>query len=355
MNECMKEYLTTSSPELPLPSRHAAHIDWCGKWFEVAKKRGENHIVSFGRGIPDPNQNGLVQKKEFHNFSHTEMDGISAMNVCLQKLGQRSRFFPEMKNKEAPSGFENIHALRRALKRQSGANADWALPNQALRSPSETAVLGFSADETSLILKTLPSQKTNLDGLLLSLLDTKARELLKDPNQTAKWLFPINMRGTSIAADTICNQVSFITLLSHTPWSARQIQDQIKQALQNSEHWANWNVCSMGKYFGNLGMSYLSKRSSKRNFWMGTFSNLGSWETDTFYKEWDPREVWFTSPPGSPNYPIGFVHCVFNGKLSLSLKLHPFTGRDENWANDTLEFMRQKLLRSSKTEVSTEP
>ncbi|MBK8201720.1 MAG: hypothetical protein IPK68_05165 [Bdellovibrionales bacterium] len=63
MKECMKEYLTTSSPEPPLRSRHATQIDWCGKWFEVAKNRGENHIVSFGRGIPDPAHNGLVQKK----------------------------------------------------------------------------------------------------------------------------------------------------------------------------------------------------------------------------------------------------------------------------------------------------
>lgn len=354
MKECMKES-PTNSPESPLSSRHSSHIDWCGRWFEVAKKRGENHIVSFGRGIPDQNQNGLVHKREFHNFSHTEMDGISAMNVCLQKLGQRLRFFPEMKNKEVPSGLENFHALRKALKRQSGANVIWTLPNRSLRDLNETAVLGFSVDETSRILKVLPSQKTTLDGLLLSLLDTKARELLKDPNQTAKWLFPINMRGTSMAVDSICNQVSFITLLSQPGWTSHQIQDQIKQGLKNSEHWANWNVCSMGKYLGRLGMSYLSKRNSKRNFWMGTFSNMGSWQTDTFYKEWDPREVWFTSPPGSANYPIGFVHCVFNKKLSLSLKLHPFTGRDVTWANETLEFMRQKLLHASKTNISIEP
>lgn len=351
----MNEYLGQSCVESPTLSQNSAPTDWCGKWFEVAKKRGENHVVSFGRGIPDLAHNGLVQKKEFYNFSHTDMDGISAMNVILKNLGQSSRSFPEIKNKKAPSGLESIYALRKSLKKQSGANAEWMSSNRPIGNPHETAVLGFSVDETSRILKSLASRKTNLDGFLLSLLDTQARELLKNPSQTAKWLFPINMRGASMAADTICNQVSFITLLSHPPWSSHQIQEQIKQALQNSEHWANWSVCSMGKYLGEIGMSYLSKRSSKRNFWMGTFSNLGSWRTDAFYKEWDSREVWFASPPGSPNYPLGFIHCLFNGKLSLSLKVHPFTGRDVFWANNTLQIIRQKLLRISKTEVSIEP
>lgn len=324
------------------------YIDWGGRWFSVAKHRGESDLAGLGRGILEDHLGGPVSYREDFNFSHAEMDGISAMNLQLAKLGQLTPYFPELKDKLPPTGIQKWLAIAKALKKQMSASVKWFQFEHSHGSTSPIDVVGFTEEESLHILQTLRSRGLTLDGVLLSLLDLKVRKLLADPRQPAKWLFPINMRGASAIPNIICNQVSFITLLSVPQWRPRSVQEQIKQSLDQKEHWGNWSLYSVGKYIGPKGMHFLSRRSAQKNFWLGTFSNLGSWQTDPHYQPLHPSEIWFASPPGSANYPIGFIHCLFNHKLSLSLKVHSAVGAHPSWAYDTLQSIRRHLLRMAK-------
>ncbi|MCB0361159.1 MAG: hypothetical protein KDD35_00465 [Bdellovibrionales bacterium] len=325
-------------------SKNASYVDWAGKWFEIAKSRGENHEVTFGRGIPNSKGQGLVHQREYFNFSHIKMDGIAAINQTLSQLGHGSPKFPTLKVLNPPYGIRKAIAIIIALCRQSGANVIWKRENAFRPDECGTAAMGFTRDQTARILEFVQKKQLSLDAILLAQLDSHARKLLKDPLQSGKWLFPVNMRGATAPPNIACNQVSFVSLVSRFDWHPEEIQAQIRKALQRGEHWGNWSVYAIGKFVGKRGMIFLSKRSSLRNFWMGSFSNLGQWKTDQQYQSMSPEEIWFAAPPGSANYPIGFVHCQFNGKLSLCLKIHPQSGGSLDWAENCLEAIRQSLL-----------
>lgn len=83
------------------------YIDWGGRWFSVAKHRGESDLAGLGRGILEDHLGGPVSYREDFNFSHAEMDGISAMNLQLAKLGQLTPYFPELKDKLPPQEYRS--------------------------------------------------------------------------------------------------------------------------------------------------------------------------------------------------------------------------------------------------------
>lgn len=330
----------------------SASRDWIAFWYEVARERGQNHISSMGRGLLQNPTSGETSPVEYHDFTHIDEDGISAVNKTLQKLGNTTETWPLAKSPRRYSRRESWLAAKSASKLSAGRNARWKTLETS--APIEKALhdystLSFDVVQTATLKASCQRHKTSLNVVIALELDRLSRTLLKDPGQDTKWLFPVNIRGFLSRDVKSPNQVSYLPLLLKNRMSPEELKNQIRTQFKSDVPWGNWCLYNIGQIIGERGVRYLSKRASTRSFWMGTISDMGEWNTDGAYQSLGANEIWFAAPPGSINYPIGMTHLTFNGRLSLSLKIHPALKVSAESRRQLLGTLRDHLLKLSKS------
>jgi hypothetical protein len=123
------------------------------------------------------------------------------------------------------------------------------------------------------------------------------------------------------------NCVSYIRIRAGI--DAPAIHRRIKGAIQAYEHWSNWWVYHIGKVVGYRGMQWLSRRSSERTFWLGSFTDLGDWTPLESPATGGYRaSVWAITAPGTPNNPVSCATIAWFGQRSISLRIHPAISRN---------------------------
>ncbi len=319
--------------------------NWISFWYEVASERGENIIASLGRGVFLDVQTGQVRPCEYHDFSHIEHDGMTALNATFKKLGNRNENWTTLKRIKNYSLLSSARSLLSASKVTRKRNAVWQKFDRNLRAQlHDYGSIAFTQQETTAILKSCAERNLVPYHIAAIELDRCARQLLADANEETKWLFPVNMRTSIGEAAKVANQVSFIPLVLSGSTNGTTLKKQIREHFENDVHWGNWCLHHVGRIFGEKAVRVLSHSASQKSFWMGTISDLGTWTTDSSYQFLAEDEIWFCVPPGSANYPLGFTLLTVNGRLSLSLKVHPSIHAPEGWNYLALQHIRAKLV-----------
>ena len=91
---------------------------------------------------------------------------------------------------------------------------------------------------------------------------------------------------------------------------------------------------------GKEGMrKYLINRKKKGDSWTGTFSNLGVWTIPN-------GGSWVICPNVPYMYPIGAACITVNGRLSISLQLHPALGNDSDARQALVDSWKNACLNS---------
>lgn len=296
--------------------------DWVGEWYKILKARGENDMISFVRGRR--NEDGSVQDCEKYSFSHSIMDGTSAIPYYLNKFGEPSH--PRSTTFKSQLGFfQTLKLIFKNMKVAPTTNTQWKTNlDKKIENIDEFSRLILTKEETQAFKDYCKSQKISENAITLELLNPLIFDLIKNDNQVQTWLFPVNMRGITNKKDPYENHSSFIPLDVTKDSKAIDLHNQMKTKLKSLSYIGIWWVHHIGILCGLKKMSELSYKSSLKNFWIGSFSSVGEWETKSQnFLSLGENEGWFFATPGSKNFPISMVTLTFNGKLCWSLRLHP--------------------------------
>ncbi len=77
-------------------------------------------------------------------------------------------------------------------------------------------------------------------------------------------------------------------------------------------------------------------RATKGRPWVGSFSNLGTW---------NDCDQWFVCPPVAKVCPLGVGVVICNGALSLTMDAHPSIAQDAAWTRTLMDRLVCELAR----------
>ncbi|POB14663.1 hypothetical protein [Halobacteriovorax sp. DA5] len=310
--------------------------DWVGVWYELLKERGENDQCVIGRAKW---HDGNLLSPEYFEYSHSLMDGSASIPYYLTQLGAKRT--PVYSNYHKKISFWKHLMLALKAKDISPASApEWKEKNDNRPKDNYEFEVGvLNHEETKAFNDFLKEKKLSQNVVLLELINHHVFSLIKDDAQELRysWLLPINIRGIVNKKSSYENHTSFVQLRLNANSDYNEIRNGFSQKVKTLNHIGLWWVHHIGVLFGRNYMAKLSRNSATKNFWLGTFSNIGAWDvSDESYKSLGQDEVWFATTPGSKNFPVGIVAMEFNGQLSLSFKIHPYIAKDNRGAAKAL-------------------
>lgn len=293
-------------------------IDWFGRWYEILKERGENDEPTLGLYSL---KSGTI---EWFRFSHSQMDGVGALNTFYNKKNFLLQRFPDLKEKKAPHFFQYIYYLLLLIFKKKLNKPIWKEQNAGLK-PLNLHQLSyeiFSKDETEKILNYAKKEKVSPCAFLMKVVSESLMTELSYNGEGA-WTLPVNLRPVLKRKNFNSNHSSGILINYSKNSTAQSLHQNIKTSLKNKEHWCIWIIHQVGKLIGIKGMRFLSRRSSQKTFMIGSFSYLGSWDLPV-------DDIWIGGPPGSKNFPISIMVMIANNQMSLSMKIHPFILKNQD-------------------------
>jgi hypothetical protein len=310
--------------------------DWIGLWFEIQAERGHSDEVPFFLAH-------LTEAKfEDFGFRHREKDGVAALSGLFTKLGlENTRARRELRR---PPWFAVPGLLWRGLAGNGGSGKpNWrSLRPEVAQKPKAFAFLVLREKEEQALAAYLSVSRVSLTAYLLSKLSLAMEpELLAGP-VAGSWLLPVDMRPAFPERPLSGNCVSYVKVAASR--DAGEIHRQVKRALGAFEHWSNWWVYHIGKVVGLRGMRKLSRRSSERVFWLGSFTDLGDWTPAPSAQADRYRDsVWAIAAPGTPNNPVGCATVAWFGQRSISLRIHPSLSEDPGIAPTILRRLAKMI------------
>lgn len=313
--------------------------DWVGYWYEIAKSRGQNDMMTFA------NVDLTHEKTEWIDVSHAKTDGFGAFtnildskNLSLNPSNKKSRV-------GRPSLGKALRSIFSGLNNMKSIPIDWIFFDQraSVNNNREINYINFDRDTTNKIEDFINGKNFSLNSLLLSCFKDVYVDHFASGNKKGKILIPVDMRSglEDIYHQQNCSSGVYVELETvDDPYSLHQ---KIKSSLVQGAHWGNWWLANIGKIIGKKGAAYLSKKSSRNSYYLGTFSNLGEWQTDHLKSKNDNSNVWLIAAPGSKNYPLFLGAIKVNGELTLSVKVHPSVLAEPDVRGLLIEKLRDRI------------
>lgn len=288
------------------------------QWFKAAEGAGNFIGIRFGR-ISEGSSN-----VEWIYVSHDECDGIGAFAKLLRQQGEKIEQLPENKNPclavIAPLWSWFWYA-RRDKKICYAQREDWEATTIA--SPDQAGDVDYylcSEAETEAILARCRAIGVTVNNLLLYQLDLAVRPELKRQGLTTMWTIPVNLRGDIKHRDDEENHVSCVDAAISESDSEQDIQQQVAGRLARAEHRANYLLLKLGHLISHkVKLTYFQKNSTKVYGSIGSFSNLGVWDTGC---ELESRDSWLFCPPVMTGQLLGAGCVTFRNRLALTLQIH---------------------------------
>jgi hypothetical protein len=323
--------------------------DWVGFWYTVARERGVNDVASLGRVEL---ASGRV---EWTDFSHSTMDGIGKFGELLRARGYRLPELPRSREPGPPGWLSRLRILARLPSVARPRPIRWRERNEARSAPLHAfPFIVFSRAETDTIHARAKARAVSPNALMPEVLGRILLPELLEPGAKGLWLFPVNMRGAVGVQRDDANVASALLLEAGQGTPAEELHEQIRSGLARGMHWATWWMLHVGRVVGESGVRWLSRRRERTSFYLGTFSHMGAWPpegsrpSDTLVA--DSNDAWLCTPPGTRNFPISVGCLIWEGKLSVTLKVHPsiLTGdKGESSVKAWLEEFRNQLTAAS--------
>jgi hypothetical protein len=312
----------------PVPLRRAGKseakpIDWVGQWYTLDRVITKESIgIRFGKVVPG--QNAVRWQFKCHVYG----DAIGAIALLAKEDGYEGEVpLPALREKHKPGLLAGAGAQLRFLLRKSAPAPDWKsldpswqMPQKPLPASTAVATGALDVERTSRFAERARALGVSTNTLLLSALVKASRPFVREGS--ALWRMPVNMRGPVEGISPYANYCSFIEIPVGEDDSAPRLHQQIKTSFARREHWAAWFFCTIGNYVGIRGMQVVHRiyhAMSKGRPWVGTLSNLGTW---------NGVGEWYFAPGCQYASPLGAGVIVCAGKLLLALEAHPSIARD---------------------------
>jgi hypothetical protein len=316
------------------PAPESSPSDALRPWFELLEEMGEFIGIRYGRVHP------VTREVEWMYLSHAQYDGIGAFAELLRERGAE---IPELPQITHPARFSLLSFLRflpalgaprKTLKwkplKQGAPMEDTSQP------PPAVAFHVFNEQTTIEIRRLSRLADVTVNSFLMKYLDRAIRPSLEDPTNASPWLIPVNLRGRVSQPRETENHSSYVGIKIYASESVRDIQTRIYDALAKGAHLAAWMCFKAGK-FASDGMKrkmIVTNRATSQ--WsLGGFSNLGDWDSSRKITAEGCLGDWLFAPPVLRSQMVGAGCVTFQGRLSLTIQIHPdlTTSKDvaEEW------------------------
>ncbi len=290
-------------------------------WFDTLESMGEFVGIRFGKVSP---VDGSV---EWFFLSHSEYDGIGGFVHLLRERGARITELPKITHPGAVSWWPFVRFLptmlkpRKVLKwrrQKQGAAVEGNVP------PPSVAHHVFTEQESQEIRRAARQAEVTVNSLLLKYLDRAIRPALEDPTQALPWMVPVNLRGKVAQPVDTGNHSSYVPVRIYASEGAKEVQNHIYSALARGEHIATWQGFAASRTTSVAMKKKLILANRATSQWsVGGFSNLGVWDPDCRIDAPDCLGDWLFAPPVLRFQMVGAGCVTFQGRLSLTLQVHP--------------------------------
>lgn len=291
-------------------------------WFLSLQETGEFIGIRFGRippGATDP---------EWMFPPHTEVDGIGAFARMLRSKGVPVSPLPQMKHPAPASRLAVLKSLPKFLTPQR--KLKWRhLEGPVKEGDSSTppaAVAWHVFDESATLAMRRLCRKSSItvNSYLLQTLSKSIRPCLEDQSAIIPWMVPVNLRGKINRGSDIENHTSYATVKVHPYDSASDVHRKIYEALGSGEHWANWFAYDSSRILTSGIRRYLIRIEKCMSEWnIGSFSNLGVWDSEKEISHPDLVGDWLFAPPVLRCQHVGTGCVTFQNRLALVAHVHP--------------------------------
>lgn len=287
--------------------------------FEIMEEFGEDTDLPWALVHDD------IQPAHWCHFRHQDVDGLGLVYLAQKHQGVRIEL-PQYKG-VVPSTWQRIALAWRKFRSRTPAPVRWRQwrPTSDGRVPRHSQTLRghlLSEEQTQQVLAAARQHQVTLNTWLLWSLNAAVAPALTLDRGERAWGNTVNLRGQVPALKLTDNQSSIVTVVFDDQDSPAQLHARIQSLFNAGMHWGSWDfldtVCRLGP---NLVRKQIRRYYSSNNSQMGTFSNLGvlNWDVSA-----GQAPYMFFAPCSTRTAPIAAAAGTLNGRLSLTLGLHPF-------------------------------
>lgn len=321
--------------------RRPALRDCFYHWFSELEAQGEETTFRLGHirdHEPEPNWTPLP---------HHTFDGLGGLHHVLSKRCGRGLELPTLP-RPYPGLLERWLAALRVLSAPAPRLASFRHEVPAAGNGPSSAWALFTRAETSELRRLSRARGTSLNAVFLAALTAAIRPLLH--GELINWIVPVNMRGVEPDLAPTDNQAATLDISFPVRATAHEIDERINAQRRRNMHWGVWQLLKWLGAAGPAVVRFVARRELgvKKH---GSFSNLGNLRPagggtgDAQEVEW-----WMALNPVQRARPVGAACLTYNGRLALTLQLHPVLGLDRSSAQHLLDAWVAGLYRPRSAE-----
>jgi NRPS condensation-like uncharacterized protein len=260
---------------------------------------------------------------------HTDFDGIGGFAELLRRRGALINKLPQIRHPAERSWWPFLRSapklLRPRYKVQWGSIERGAIISSTSSEPPQ-AVAWHVFDEaaTTQIRRVCRKGTFTVNSFLLKHLTKAIRPSLRYESSDVPWMVPINLRGKVERERDTDNFTSYVGVRLCSFDTVHDVHRKIYAALGRGEHWANWYSYEAARPLSGPMRKYLLNKELAMSQWnLGSFSNLGDWDSDKTMTQSECEGAWLFAPPVLRSQKVGAGCVTFQNRLTLTIQVHP--------------------------------
>lgn len=306
-------------------------MQYIQSYFECFKESGMNTVFKIYRMRGN-------QKVAAVEFDHCTHDGVSAVLEMARTFPAEGFVAPKLSLKGKPSIWKRLLELFKWYARFYPFT------------PTKWKVL--SQDKTDIVSGIVEVEgwdfphPVSVNTRLLAALDITSREYLCNPKGKTHWMTPVGMYNGISRDLSPANRVSFIDLKLTPDSTLEEIQAQSKKQLQDQNYWGTILTMYFSVMLGKGPFTIFARYLHLFFRRTGTFSNVGEWNIPSL-----PEDEWWVFGQGcvARMSPIEGLSLVVNGRLGLSVHVHPSLGWSMEEAQKFVEKWKKNYLATARS------
>lgn len=307
---------------------NATATDYIGMWYRARARLGVADRTEFMAINPATGERRTVYQR------HRDADGVGGMLSFARSLGMDAPPIPEARYRKPPPFWRRWQSLPES---RQAVEPQW----RAFGAPGETVpdpvVQWLDQAQTRALYQRAERLGVSVNSLLLVALHRAVSQTLLLTPQAGSWCFPVNMRGSVAIPRQEMNLSSAFYLVVDDGDTPAQVDQAIRDHLKANVHWRYWHMARIGRWVGQRGVNWICKHLLSGPGHLGSLSSLGEWQLDCASAGLAEDTVFACCGPGSPTHPVANGVLIANGRMSLSLKLHPSLGAGNTEAERCLQ------------------
>lgn len=297
---------------VPLRISRPAPDDAVGRYFAALSRLGVPCHVPFALIQAD----GTVR---WSVHDHAEADGMGILAQQLESEGSEVPPLPTHRSSTPPGPFESLRHVARYLRASDGRSQPWTNRwNEDVSVPDQLTWVVLDEPTTDTLIAYADARGASLNSLLLWGLHQLPAMWRAGTRVGGTWGVPVNLRGPVQLSNPRANHVSEMPVWLDSEASVRDVHLAIRRGLGDGRYWGPWWVMQQVGRLPDAGLDRFAAARLRRKpeHRLGGLSYLGRWNGS-------PLVIGRAfAPPVDDNLPIGGGALVYNGRLSLGIRLH---------------------------------